>query len=174
MAALGAVPSRGGVLCSIANSDKAEALPIISQLSALGFEIFATAGTAAALANAGISATAVGRIGQSRPNVLDIIEEGRVALVLNSVSNVETDESRADLRRRHRRRGGADGQGWLPHPARRRSPPHRLLHLGGHRRRPGRRHGPAAPRRRRHRGHCPCLPRGNGRGRPRAGEVIAR
>jgi carbamoyl-phosphate synthase large subunit len=92
MAALGTVPSRGGVLCSIADSDKAEALPIIAQLSALGFEIFATAGTAAALANAGISATAVGRIGQSRPNVLDIIEEGRVTLVLNSVSNVETDE----------------------------------------------------------------------------------
>ena len=92
MAALGAVPSRGGVLCSIADADKAEALPIMAQLSTLGFEIFATAGTAAALANAGISATAVGRIGQSRPNVLDIIEEGRVALVLNSVSNVETDE----------------------------------------------------------------------------------
>jgi carbamoyl-phosphate synthase large subunit len=92
MAALGAVPAHGGVLCSIADSDKAEALPMIAQLSALGFEIFATAGTAAALVNAGISAAAVGRIGQSRPNVLDVIEEGRVALVLNSVSNVETDE----------------------------------------------------------------------------------
>ena len=92
VAALGSVPSRGAVLCSIADADKAEALPIVAQLSALGFEIFATAGTAAALSGAGISATAVGRIGQSRPNVLDLIEEGRVSLVVNTVSNWESDE----------------------------------------------------------------------------------
>ena len=34
----------------------------------------------------------MGRIGQSRPNVLDIIEEGRVSLVVNTVSNLESDE----------------------------------------------------------------------------------
>ncbi|MGA9113178.1 MAG: carbamoyl-phosphate synthase large subunit [Candidatus Dormiibacterota bacterium] len=92
VAALGAVPTKGAVLCSIADGDKAEALPIMAQLSALGFGIFATAGTAAALSAAGVSATAVGRIGQSRPNVLDIIEEGRVSLVVNTVSNLESDE----------------------------------------------------------------------------------
>jgi len=92
VAALGAVPTKGAVLCSIADGDKAEALPIMAQLSALGFGIFATAGTAAALSAAGVSATAVGRIGQSRPNVLDVIEEGRVSLVVNTVSNLETDE----------------------------------------------------------------------------------
>ncbi len=97
VAALGAVPQRGAVLCSIADSDKAEALPVLAQLSALGFEIFATAGTAAALSGAGISATAVGRIGQSRPNVLDTIEEGRVSLVINTISNVETDELSVQL-----------------------------------------------------------------------------
>jgi carbamoyl-phosphate synthase large subunit len=92
VAALGSVPTKGAVLCSIADSDKAEALPIVAQLSALGFGIYATAGTAAALSAAGISATAVGRIGQSRPNVLDIIEEGRVSLIVNTVSNLESNE----------------------------------------------------------------------------------
>ena len=92
VAALGAVPVKGAVLCSIADDDKRDALPILYQLSALGFRIFATAGTAAALSGAGISATAVGRIGQSRPNVLDVIEEGRVSLVVNTVSNLESDE----------------------------------------------------------------------------------
>ena len=92
VAALGSVPTKGAVLCSIADSDKAEALPIVAQLSALGFGVYATAGTAAALSAAGISATAVGRIGQSRPNVLDIIDEGRVSLIVNTVSNLETDE----------------------------------------------------------------------------------
>jgi carbamoyl-phosphate synthase large subunit len=92
VAALGSVPTKGAVLCSIADPDKAEALPIVAQLSALGFGVYATAGTAAALSAAGISATAVGRIGQSRPNVLDIIEEGRVSLIVNTVSNLESDE----------------------------------------------------------------------------------
>ncbi len=92
VAALGDVPTGGGALCSIADVDKAEALPIVAQLSSLGFTIFATSGTAAALASAGISAVSVGKIGHGRPNVIDVIEDGRVSLVLNTVSNFGTDE----------------------------------------------------------------------------------
>jgi carbamoyl-phosphate synthase large subunit len=92
VAALGEMPTSGGVLCSIADIDKAEALPIIAQLSTLGFTIYATAGTAAALASAGISAVSVGKIGHGRPNVIDVIEDGQVSIVLNTVSNFGTDE----------------------------------------------------------------------------------
>jgi carbamoyl-phosphate synthase large subunit len=92
LAALGSVPASGGCLCSIADQDKAEALPILAQLSALGFTLYATAGTMAALAQAGISAVAVGKLGQSRPNVIDVIEDGRVQLVVNTVSHLVTDE----------------------------------------------------------------------------------
>jgi carbamoyl-phosphate synthase large subunit len=92
VAALGAIPNSGGALCSIADSDKAEALPILAQLSALGFTIYATAGTAEALEAAGISAVPVAKIGRSRPDVIDVIEDGRVALVVNTVSNFDTDE----------------------------------------------------------------------------------
>ncbi|HUZ71320.1 MAG TPA: carbamoyl-phosphate synthase large subunit [Candidatus Saccharimonadales bacterium] len=92
IAALGEMPSSGGVLCSVADVDKAEALPIVAQLSTLGFTIYATAGTAAALASAGISAVSVGKIGHGRPNVIDVIQDGRVSIVLNTVSNFDTDE----------------------------------------------------------------------------------
>ena len=92
IAALGDVPTSGGALCSVADVDKAEALPIIAQLSALGFTIYATAGTAAALGSAGISANAVGKIGHGRPNVIDVIDDGRVSIVINTVSNFDTDE----------------------------------------------------------------------------------
>jgi carbamoyl-phosphate synthase large subunit len=97
LAALGSVPASGGCLCSIADQDKAEALPILAQLSALGFTLFATAGTMAALAQAGISAVAVGKLGQSRPNVIDVIEDGRVQLVINTVSHLVTDELDYDV-----------------------------------------------------------------------------
>jgi carbamoyl-phosphate synthase large subunit len=92
VAALGDVPTKGGALCSVADVDKAEALPIIAQLSTLGFTIYATAGTATALASAGISAVSVGKIGHGRPNVIDVIEDGRVSIVINTVSNFGTDE----------------------------------------------------------------------------------
>jgi carbamoyl-phosphate synthase large subunit len=92
IAALGEMPTSGGALCSVADVDKAEALPIIAQLSSLGFTIYATGGTATALASAGISAVSVGKIGHGRPNVIDVIEEGRVSIVINTVSNFGTDE----------------------------------------------------------------------------------
>ena len=92
VAALGEMPTSGGALCSVADVDKAEALPIVAQLSSLGFTIYATAGTAAALASAGITAVSVGKIGHGRPNVIDVIEDGRVSVVINTVSNFGTDE----------------------------------------------------------------------------------
>jgi carbamoyl-phosphate synthase large subunit len=92
LAALGSVPMSGGTLCSIADPDKAEALPILAQLSALGFILYATGGTVGMLADAGISAIAVGKLGHGRPNVIDVIDEGRVQLVINTVSHLATDE----------------------------------------------------------------------------------
>jgi len=95
--ASGAMPTGGGVLCSIADADKAEALPILLQLCELGFTVHATAGTAAALSAAGIPAQTVAKIGHGRPNVIDVINDGHVSLVLNSVSHVDTDELDATL-----------------------------------------------------------------------------
>jgi carbamoyl-phosphate synthase large subunit len=92
LGALGAVPLKGGALCSIAEPDKAEALPVLMQLTELGFTLYATEGTARTLREAGISAVAVGKLGNGHPNVVDVIEEGRVSLVINTVSHVQTDE----------------------------------------------------------------------------------
>jgi carbamoyl-phosphate synthase large subunit len=92
IAALGGVPLSGGALCSISDADKAEALPILAQLSGLGFTLYATAGTAESLSAAGISAVAVGKLGQGRPNVIDVIDEGRVSLVINTLSHFDSDE----------------------------------------------------------------------------------
>jgi carbamoyl-phosphate synthase large subunit len=99
VAALGSMPDGGGALCSVADPDKAEALPILAQLSGLGFTLYATSGTAQALEAAGISAVAVGKIGHGRPNVIDVIDDGRVTLVVNTVSHFETDEMEYDAGR---------------------------------------------------------------------------
>ena len=89
-ASLGRIPAHPAALCSIAEEDKAEALPLITRIHDLGFEIYATLGTAAALQRAGLSSIPVERIGRGRPNVLDVIQEGRVSLVINTVSHLDS------------------------------------------------------------------------------------
>src|SRR5258708_30656751 len=57
------VPARDGVaFVSIADRDKAEALPILRELDAAGYSFYATLGTAQLLAEHGIHAETVGHI----------------------------------------------------------------------------------------------------------------
>ncbi|MGH7611256.1 MAG: carbamoyl-phosphate synthase large subunit [Candidatus Dormibacteria bacterium] len=85
-AALGELPRRGGALVSIADQDKPEGLPIAARLAELGFQVFATPGTAAALRQAGVSVAEVAKLHEGRPNVVDITVGGQVALVINTIS----------------------------------------------------------------------------------------
>jgi carbamoyl-phosphate synthase large subunit len=78
---------------TIADADKPEIFPIVSRLTQLGYEILATGGTAAALRAAGFSPREVGKIGEPSPNVLDVIVDGTVDLVINTMS------SNSDVRR---------------------------------------------------------------------------
>lgn len=95
LAALGRIPLSGAALCSIADTDKEEALPIMRRLAQLGFQLYATAGTARLLARSGQPVSPVGRIGQSRPSVIDVIEDGTVCIVVNTVSRA-ADGARAN------------------------------------------------------------------------------
>jgi carbamoyl-phosphate synthase large subunit len=90
------LPTRGVALCTIADSDKAEALPIISRLVEMGFTVQATHGTARALRQAGISVTEVKKITEGSPHVVDLINSGAVDLVINTISN-ETSPGRANV-----------------------------------------------------------------------------
>ena len=76
----------GKALLTIADPDKPEILPIVSRLTQLGYEILATSGTAAVLRGAGFSPREVGKIGEPAPNVLDVIVDGTVDLVINTMS----------------------------------------------------------------------------------------
>ncbi|MHB8507209.1 MAG: carbamoyl-phosphate synthase large subunit [Candidatus Dormibacteria bacterium] len=87
LGSLDVLPRSGSALCTIADVDKAEALPIIARLVEMGFAVYATSGTAEALRAAGISVTLVHKIGLGTPSVLDVITEGKIDLVINTISN---------------------------------------------------------------------------------------
>ncbi|MBO0709164.1 MAG: ATP-grasp domain-containing protein, partial [Candidatus Dormibacteraeota bacterium] len=82
-----AVRPGSGALLTIADADKPEMFAIAAWLTALRCPLFATEGTAAALRQAGFSPTVVNKIGEGSPNVVDVITEGRVGLVVNTMSN---------------------------------------------------------------------------------------
>ena len=81
------LPPDGAALCSIADADKDEALPIVRAIHGLGLRLYATAGTAAFLRESGIPATTVQKLRDGHPNVVDVIQSGQVHLVVNTVSS---------------------------------------------------------------------------------------
>ena len=76
-----------GILLSIADQDKAEAMDMIRSLGQAGCRLFATEGTAAMIAAMGLPVTmATKKIGEGHPDVLDVVNDGSVGAVINTLS----------------------------------------------------------------------------------------
>ena len=84
------LPPKGKVLLSIADRDKAEALDIIRLFASLSYELFATQGTADMVRAIGLPVTAVAKAGQGTPDIVDIIQDGTVDVVVNTLTGHRT------------------------------------------------------------------------------------
>jgi carbamoyl-phosphate synthase large subunit len=81
------LPVKGGILFSIADRDKSEALPIIKGFHSIGYKIYATEGTAEAIEKNGMSVHMIGKkLGKGHPNIIDIINNGAINGVVNTVT----------------------------------------------------------------------------------------
>ena len=81
------LPTSGTVLASLTDADKREGIALLGQLADMGFDIVATRGTARALQAMGIPASIVLKVGEGRPDCVDLISQGRVHLVVNTPSS---------------------------------------------------------------------------------------
>jgi carbamoyl-phosphate synthase large subunit len=79
------LPASGKVFLTVKNSDKPRAVEVARQLVALGFELIATRGTAAAIEAAGLAVQQVNKVTEGRPHIVDMIKNGDIALVINTV-----------------------------------------------------------------------------------------
>jgi carbamoyl-phosphate synthase large subunit len=79
------LPTSGTVFMSVKNNDKPVMVDIAKMLHELGFKIVATRGTAAAILAAGIPAATVNKVTEGRPHVVDMIKNGDIQLVINTV-----------------------------------------------------------------------------------------
>ncbi len=85
MAASVSLPTSGTVFLSVKNQDKPKAVEVARGLHALGFKIVATRGTAAAIKDAGIPVAVVNKVAEGRPHIVDMLKNGEVSLVINTV-----------------------------------------------------------------------------------------
>jgi len=80
-----ALPQAGTAFLTLKNTDKARGVDIARDLAALGFALCATRGTAAAIAAAGLAVQTVNKVAEGRPHIVDMIKNGDIALVINTV-----------------------------------------------------------------------------------------
>ncbi len=80
------LPRGGRAMFSVCDADKKAALPVARAFAKMGYAICATAGTAAYLQKAGVSALPVNKVAEGRPHIVDMIQSGDVALVVNTES----------------------------------------------------------------------------------------
>jgi carbamoyl-phosphate synthase large subunit len=80
------LPRKGNVFISVRDRDKRAVLMIAKKLVDLGFRIYATSGTAAALEKTGINVVVLPKVAEGRPNVLDLMKDGKIQMVINTPS----------------------------------------------------------------------------------------
>ncbi len=90
------LPERGRIFLSVTQRHKEQVVGLAMRLSALGFELIATDGTARRLEEAGIPIQHVKKIAEGHPNLIDHLKNGEVALIMNTPSGkgARTDEGR--------------------------------------------------------------------------------
>jgi len=93
------LPLEGIVFISVNDHDKSHVAPIAKDLAAAGLKIIATRGTAAALKRAGIEIEAVYKVNEGRPNIIDLIKNGKVNLIINTPLGRESFYDEKSIRR---------------------------------------------------------------------------
>jgi carbamoyl-phosphate synthase large subunit len=76
----------GGILMTVRDTDKPELAVLAAEFEKLGFELYGTGKTANMLNKQGIATNAVKKIDDGSPNILDLIQSGKICMVINTAT----------------------------------------------------------------------------------------
>jgi len=93
------LPHGGRAFISVRDRDKADCVAVAKDLRSLGFEILATRGTAAALAAGGVECSAVNKVLEGRPHVVDLLKNGEIDLIVNTTEGKQAIADSYTIRR---------------------------------------------------------------------------
>ena len=88
------LPSEGNVFVSVRDSDKPHVVNVVRQLEQMGLTVYTTGGTYTHLHERGIETHRLNKISEGRPNAVDMIKNGELALIINTPTRkgLKTDE----------------------------------------------------------------------------------
>jgi len=93
LAAATDLPLAGTAFVSVRDADKSGLAPIARGLSAMGFALVATSGTAEVIRRLNIECAKVNKVAEGSPHVVDLMREGKIAMVINTPDAVGTEDS---------------------------------------------------------------------------------
>ena len=93
------LPLEGTVLISLNNKDKPEAVELAGLFHENGFRLLATGKTCERIREAGIPVEQVKKLYEGRPNILDLMTNGKIDLIINSASGKESVHDDSYLRK---------------------------------------------------------------------------
>ncbi|MGB9807457.1 MAG: carbamoyl-phosphate synthase large subunit [Thermosulfidibacteraceae bacterium] len=101
ISAMGRIPKigEGKIFISVKDKDKIHIVDIAKELVELGFEVIATRGTALFLKNKGINVGIINKLHEGRPNVLDLIKNGEICYIINTVADKKSQKDSLYIRR---------------------------------------------------------------------------
>ena len=90
------LPESGKIFLSVSGRHKEQFVPLARRLSALGYELVATIGTADVLRGAGILVADVKKLAEGHPNLLDLLKNDEISLIMNTPNGkgARTDEGK--------------------------------------------------------------------------------
>jgi len=94
-----ALPQGGKVLLSVRKADKDRVPQVAGDLLSLGFVLYATSGTCQVVNDAGLPCTPVNKVGEGRPDIVDMIKNGEFKLIVNTTEGKHAIEDSASIRR---------------------------------------------------------------------------
>lgn len=80
------IPTKGTILFTVADRDKEEMQQLAKAFSELGFNIVATEGTAQAIKKLGIAVDVVGKVHESKGDILEMIKDSKINMVINTLT----------------------------------------------------------------------------------------
>jgi carbamoyl-phosphate synthase large subunit len=99
------LPRSGLALISVRDRDKPGAVTLARRLIGHGFEIIATAGTAALIEAAGLACRRASKVREGRPHIVDQIKNGEIVLIVNTTEGKQAIRESHSIRKEavHRR-----------------------------------------------------------------------
>jgi carbamoyl-phosphate synthase large subunit len=93
------LPAKGRAMLSVRDADKGRLIRVAQDLLDLGFTLYGTHGTAAAVRAAGIPCEGVNKVAEGRPHIVDMIKNGEISFIVNTTEGAQAIIDSAEIRR---------------------------------------------------------------------------